>query len=406
VKLALAVLLATAVACAAAQREAAGPAPLPIPSSASVALTACDRASGRQVTVGAGGMFALPSQAAAAARRGDVIRIAAGDYRGDVATWAPSGLTICGIGGRARLFADGRHAQGKAIWVIAGDDVVVDGVEFHDAKVPDRNGAGIRSEGRGLTILNCGFYDNENGLLGGSTGSVITIDRSEFARNGFGDGRSHNIYVGRADKLLVTSSFFHGAKVGHNFKTRAAQTRVEGSYFMDGRDGTSSYLFDASNGGAVYLRGNLFHKGPKAESAIAIAYGREGLSHAVNTLELVHNTIVMTRPGGAFVHAVPGTQWLALTANLLAGVADPAVLGGGAPNAVTSRTGNVVLSARRFPRADDRLEPNFWPDEVAASRIVLSAPADASYAFDAPRPLQRRTLQGPASRAGALQGSP
>jgi hypothetical protein len=403
VKRAPAVLLAAAVACGAADARERSLQPEPPAASSG---TACDRATGRSLTVGAGGTFALPSQAAAVARAGDVIRIAAGDYRGDVAIWTASDLTICGIGGRARLFADGRHAQGKAIWVIAGDHVAVDSVEFHDAKVPDRNGAGIRSEGRGLTILNCGFYDNENGILGGGSGSVITIDRSEFARNGFGDGRSHNIYVGRADKLLVSASFFHSAKVGHNFKTRAAQTRVEGSYFMDGRDGTSSYLFDASNGGAVYLRGNLFHKGPKARNAIAIAYGREGLSHAVNTLELVHNTIVMTRPGGAFVHAVAGTQSLTLTANLLAGVDEPAVLIGGASKAVTFRSGNVVLAAHRFLGADDWLQPNFWPNEGEASRIVLSAPLDTSYASDAPRPLQRRGLQGPASRAGALQSSP
>ena len=372
-KRALAVVLAAAVACGAASAQERPPQPeVPAASSGN----SCGRATGTPLTVGAGGMFALPSQAAAVARAGDVIQITAGDYRGDVATWTASDLTICGVGGRARLFADGRHAQGKAIWVIAGDNVVVDSVEFHDAKVPDRNGAGIRSEGRGLTILNCGFYDNENGILGGRSGSIITIDRSEFARNGFGDGQSHNIYIGRADKLLVSASFFHSAKVGHNFKTRAAQTRVEGSYFMDGRDGTSSYLFDASNGGAVYLRGNLFHKGPKAENAIAIAYGREGLSHAVNTLELVHNTIVMTRPGGAFVHAVPGTQSLALTGNLLAGLGGPAVLRGGLASDATSQQGNVVMSADRFAAADDVVAPNFWLRD--ALQLPPSATLDAT----------------------------
>jgi hypothetical protein len=406
VKRALAAL-ATALVASAATAEEPRSARAPIAASPVTSPdTACDRAPGKRLTVGPTGMFALPSQAAAAARAGDVIHIAVGDYRGDVATWTASDLTICGIGGRARLFADGSHAQGKAIWVIAGDNVTVDNVEFHDAKVPDRNGAGIRTEGRGLTILNCGFFDNENGILGGKIGNVIRIDRSEFARNGFGDGQSHNLYIGRADKLLVTASFFHGAKVGHNLKTRAAQTRIEGSYFMDGRDGTSSYLLDASNGGAVYLRGNLFHKGPKAESAIVIAYGREGLGHAVNTLELVHNTIVMTRPGGTIVHAVPGTQSLRLTANLLAGVAEPAVVRGGISSDATSQQGNVVVSAHRFVAADDVAAPSFWPSEAVQPLIRLTAPLDATYAFDAPRPLQRRTLHAPPALAGALQSSP
>ena len=47
----------------------------------------------------------------AAAQSGDTIRISAGDYRGSaaVAQWTAGNLTICGVGGRARLFADGRY---------------------------------------------------------------------------------------------------------------------------------------------------------------------------------------------------------------------------------------------------------------------------------------------------------
>ena len=60
------------------------------------------------------------------AQSGDVVKITAGDYHGDVATWSVSNLTICGIGGRARLFADGRNAQGKGLWVVSGSNVTID----------------------------------------------------------------------------------------------------------------------------------------------------------------------------------------------------------------------------------------------------------------------------------------
>ena len=53
------------------------------------------------------------------------------------------------------------------------------------------------------------------------------IDRSEFARNGHGDGQSHNLYIGEANRLIVTASFFHNAKIGHNFKSRARETHIE-----------------------------------------------------------------------------------------------------------------------------------------------------------------------------------
>jgi len=144
-----------------------------------------------------------------------------------------------------RLFADGRSAQAKALWVIGGSDVEIDGIEFHGVKVPDRNGAGIRAEHDGrLIIRNSGFFDNENGILGGHPGATISIERSEFARNGYGDGYSHNLYGGDIDRLTAVGSFFHQAKVGHNFKSRARETRIENSYFMDGPAGTSSYLAD------------------------------------------------------------------------------------------------------------------------------------------------------------------
>ena len=63
--------------------------------------------------MGPGKTFALPSAAAAAAANGDVVKISAGDYTGDVTTWSANNLTICGVGGRARLFANGKNAGGK-----------------------------------------------------------------------------------------------------------------------------------------------------------------------------------------------------------------------------------------------------------------------------------------------------
>src|SRR4029450_10841176 len=91
------------------------PAPTPPPSSA-----ACPTATGRVLEVGPGKALATPSAASVVAQTGDTIHLAAGDYRGDVATWSANNLTICGIGGRARLFADGRNVQGKGIWVVSG----------------------------------------------------------------------------------------------------------------------------------------------------------------------------------------------------------------------------------------------------------------------------------------------
>ena len=280
---------------------------------------ACNTATGRVLQVGPGRTYAVPSAAAAVAQAGDVIKIDGGDYRGDVASWTVNNLTICGMGTRARLFANGNNARGKGLWVVSGANITIDNIEFRDTTVPDQNGAGIRAEHTGdLRILNSGFYDNENGILANAGSATITIESSEFARNGRGDGYTHNIYVNQIDRLTVNSSYFHEAKVGHNLKSRARESIIQNSYFMDGPTGTSSYLADFPNGGRVYLRGNLFHKGPLAENNNAIAYGMEGLSNPGTSLELVHNTVAITRSGGAYL-SVAGGASVTLSANLFAG---------------------------------------------------------------------------------------
>lgn len=371
--------------------------------------TACDSASGRVLDVGPGKAYAAPSAAAAVARAGDVVRIAAGDYRGDVAIWSASHLTICGIGGRARLFADGRSAAGKAIWVVSGANTTIDSIAFHNAVVPDKNGAGIRAEHRSgdLRIVNSGFYDNENGILTAAGPVSLTIERSEFARSVVAGGLGHNLYVGRIDRLTVTGSHFHEATVGHNLKSRALESLIENSYFMDGPNGRSSYLADFSNGGRVTLRGNLMQKGPKAENRTAIAYGAEGLaSGATHTLTLSHNTVVLTRPNSTFIRVPSATSSVRLVANLLASPDNAELLSGGFALTSVVQQDNFRTTANQFPLADRVDAPGFWPLLGLIASLPLAAPTDPAFLRDSPQPHALRTLAGSARWVGALQSAP
>jgi hypothetical protein len=382
---------------------------IPAPALASVPAgsTACDTATGRVLNVGAGQTYTVPSAAAAVARDGDVIRIVAADYRGDVATWRQNNLTICGVGGLPRLFADGNSAGGKAIWVVSGTNTTVDSIEFRNARVPSRNGAGIRAEHGGwLRVRNSGFFDNENGILTHNTaGSSLVIEGSEFARSVVAGGLGHNLYVGRIDSLTVTGSYFHEATVGHNLKTRSRESVIENSYFMDGPTGNSSYLADFAEGGRVVLRGNLFHKGPKAQNPSAISYGSEGFTHAINTLELTHNTMAITRSGGAFLQIRTGTQSVALKANLFAGTGNQSLMVGSFASSNAVQTGNVRALASQIPGAANIASPNFWHDATLQASLDLGGLLDASYIRDTPRPFQLRVISGPL-KAGALQTAP
>lgn len=383
--------------------ESAGPAML-LPSPVA---PDCVSAGGRVLHVGPGGEFAKPSAAAAVAQDGDLVKIEAGDYRGDVATWSANGLTICGVGGRARLFADGKAAAGKAIWVMVGQDVTVQNVEFHGARVPDRNGAGIRAEHRGeMLVRDCGFYDNENGILGGSGDATMTIERSEFARNGHGDGYSHNVYVTKLSRLTVRSSVFREARVGHNLKSRASQTLVEHSYFLDGRSGTSSYLADFPNGGRVSLVGNLFHKGPRAENPNAIAYGAEGLSWPKNTFVMSHNSVVVDLPQGAFLSIAKGVDSATLVANLFAGNSRTQLLADPAARARVTETGSAVLEAKAMPGASDLRRPNFWPTSRLPPLVARVGDPVNVYMRDSPAPFLLRDVSAEERVAGALQSAP
>jgi len=238
----------------------------------------------------------LPSQAAGIAQHGDTIEIDAGSYPRDAAIWRANNLTIVGKGGRARLLSGGVTAEGKGIWVIKGINTTVENVEFADARVPDRNGAGIRLEGANLTVRHCLFRENENGILtGANKDSEVLVENSEFDHNGHGDGKSHNIYIGAIKKFTLRNSYSHLAKIGHQVKSRAAINIIQNNRIEDGPTGQSSYLIDLPAGGEAVISGNTLQQGPRAENFTMLAYGVEKLLHSVNTLTVTNNTFTNER---------------------------------------------------------------------------------------------------------------
>ena len=287
-----------------------------------------ERLEGRRVpavlSVGPAETYTLPSQAAAAAHDGDVISIDAGTYRGDVAVWTANNLTIQGVGGRAVIDDTGADIPNrKAIWVISGDNTTVQNVELtgaHDPTGADANWAGIRQEGANLTLLGSYIHDNDEGLLtGANPASDITVKSTEFAFNGYGDGYSHNIYVGQVRSFTLEFSSSHDAAIGHLVKSRAETNRILYNRLTDGANGTSSYALDLPNGGASYVIGNVIEKGPKSDNSTSLSYAEEGASNAVQELYVVNNAFVNDLGGGTFV-AVGGTPAdVRLVNNIFAG---------------------------------------------------------------------------------------
>lgn len=258
--------------------------------------------------------------AAALAKDGDTIEIEAGDYPGDVAVWTQNNLTIRGVGGRVRLVAAGASAEQKAIWVVRGGSVTVENIEFTGARVPDKNGAGIRFEKGRLIIRNCRFVDNENGILTAGGNGELDIENSEFGHNGAGDGYSHNLYVGALRKLRVTGSYFHHARVGHLLKSRAAENHILYNRLTDESGGRASYELEFPNGGIAYVIGNVVEQNATSENSTMISFGAEGYRHPANELYLINNTLIDNRPdSGVFLSVKPGAGVVKAYNNLLLG---------------------------------------------------------------------------------------
>ncbi len=248
--------------------------------------------------VGAGKTYSKVSAAIAAAKAGDTILVSPGTYTNDVAQITKD-LTIRGVLGQARphLKATTQIGNGKGIFVIGGKaKVVVEHLEFSGAKVKDNNGAGIRMQGVSLEVRDCYVHGNQNGILAGGTNTyTVLIERSEFADNGNqGSGYEHNIYIsGDCTNFTLRESYSHGAKSGHNVKSRAKLNYILYNRIMDESTGTASYTIDLPQGGRSYVIGNLLQQGPKAENTgTMISYKSEGATNPILELFVINNTFV------------------------------------------------------------------------------------------------------------------
>ncbi|MDY7396917.1 T9SS type A sorting domain-containing protein [Aureibaculum sp. 2210JD6-5] len=255
---------------------------------------------------------------------GDIIEIDAETFEGQpaLAVWSKNNLIIRGVGGKPHLVANGLNIWGKGIWVLAGNNITVENIEFSGATVPDKNGAGIRLDGDGMTVSNCYFHDNENGILTANSGAGdIIIEHTEFENNGFGDGQSHNLYIGRVNSLTFRYNYSHHAKIGHNLKSRANENYILYNRIMDEETGFSSRLIDLPNGGLSLIMGNVLMQGPNAENNNLIGYGLEGLTNPIShNLLVINNTMVNKRVASCiFISIQSGTNSSAIHNNIFAG---------------------------------------------------------------------------------------
>jgi len=256
--------------------------------------------------VGSTRTYKTPSAVTSLVQNGDIVEIDAGTYTANVCYWSKNNLTLRGVGGLAHLNANNTAYGRKAIWVIGGSNATVENIEFsncHDVAGLDKNWAGIRLEGTGLTVRNCYFHDNDNGILCGANAlSDMVIEYTEFNHNGFADGYSHNLYIGNIRSLTFSHNYSHHAAVGHELKSRAAANYILYNRIGNETTGNASREIDLPNGGLAIIMGNQIQQGANSTNSNLVGFGMEGLSNpAPHECYLINNTLVNNRSEAVFL---------------------------------------------------------------------------------------------------------
>jgi MYXO-CTERM domain-containing protein len=287
----------------------------PFAAAVSLSLSLCaSSAFAATLSVGPGKTYAKPCDASKDAKDGDTVEIeASGNYGGDVCQWSQNNLTLKGVNGRPKIDATGvTISNGKGIWVLYGDTTTVENIEFAGAAVDSANGAGIRHQGLNLTVRDCYFHDNQDGILGAplkggqpadGQGEVL-IERCEFAKNGAGDGQSHNMYLNHYAKFTLQYSYSHSSNVGHLVKSRAVESHILYNRLSDDESTNIGYEINLPDGGKAYVFGNLIEQAsdPNGEQNGAIIDFASESTQAVSDLFVINNTVVNNRTkGGTFV---------------------------------------------------------------------------------------------------------
>ena len=335
-----------------------------------IILTSMDPASADILAVGTGQTYKTIQAAVNAAHSGDMINVHAGTY--GCASISKSGLTIQGVGS-GQVTISGAVCQSKGLLVISGSDTTINNIVFTNAKDSEGNGAGIRMQGTNLTILNSKFFNNQDGLLSDyNVHSTITVKDSTFGKNGTcvgSGGCAHAIYAGHVGTLDVENSTFNNTQAGHDIKSRANNTIIIGNKITDGPTGTSSYLIDVPNGGAVTITGNYLEKGPKSSNpTTAISMGEEGATNPAGAMLIANNTfqndLAKTQE---FIFNRTGSANLTVSGNVLSGY--PTVLLKGLGTCLTASTKTAALAYTVRPL--DAAAANF---AATPSRFSASAP--------------------------------
>ncbi|MHC4712938.1 MAG: right-handed parallel beta-helix repeat-containing protein [Planctomycetota bacterium] len=184
-------------------------------------------------------------------------------------------------------------------------DIVFENLEIRNAAGSGRgepayghNAAGMRFIGSNITVRNCRFHHNENGLFSSHGADYILIENCEIDHNGtLSEAKhapSHNFYF-NAQHEMVRNCYIHHSREGENYKSRAdhcifAFNRVEEDYAYSVEVASNNRLNALWLGNLVVKRTELGH--PQGR---LLSFG-DGMGGPEGTLVVLNNTFITMHP--------------------------------------------------------------------------------------------------------------
>ncbi len=184
------------------------------------------------------------------------------------------------------------------------DSCIVDGFEISECHNTSYNGAAFRiNQANGTVIRNCHFRNNDmgimsNGAVSQGTAADQLIENCVVHDNGNmqNPGYNHNFYLGGTSAVIRGCNIYN-ATTGHNVKSRAHITVIEGCYVHDSPNREFDLVDEAGNtdaaGSHALISGCVIVKNPAAAgNRNVIHFGQDGGNDHNGTLYIVHCTIV------------------------------------------------------------------------------------------------------------------
>ncbi len=195
----------------------------------------------------------------------------------------------------------------RGCWQVASEGAYyqIEGIVFQNCRAP--SSAGVRMINSGpVTLRDCTFQYNTNGLTGASTDLVV--EHSEFFQNGktiTSGPATHHIYI-FGGKFTLRYSYLHDGHEGQAFHIRARESTIEYNWitrpanYVGDIMSCEQFCGDAPHSQSMLVQGNVIVQGTPSNGSQLFALFRDADEDPAASmhLTLVHNTIIGTPRSG------------------------------------------------------------------------------------------------------------